>query len=263
MNDSEKMCPKCKNELPLVDFYINKKTGQPYPRCKECRKRARREYYYSKKGQTARKRRWETGGREKQAEYQREYRQTERGKEVFKRYETSEKGKTKNRRYRQSEKGGETKRRGYARRMEDPAYRERMQAYWRRVNRTQPAKDRRNKYIKSPKGREAKLRKDRKYKKSEKGLEAAKRSNTRRHRLLEEVPCTLTLPEWNQIKVAQNHQCHYCGEKAETLTQDHMMPVSRGGAHTKENVVAACPRCNIKKSNKLLSEIPDQFFTPT
>lgn len=263
MNDSEKMCPKCKRELPLSDFYLNKKTGRPYPRCKECSREASRKYRQSEKGQAAAKRYWETGGREKHAEYQRNYRQTERGKEVFRRYETSEKGKAKNKRYRQSKKGRKTKRQAYARRMEDPEYRERTRAYWRKKNREKSAKKRWKKYIKSPKGHKAKLRKDRKYKKSPKGLEAAKRSNTKRRRLLEGANCTLTLQEWEQIQAEQNHRCYYCGKKIDNLTQDHVIPVSRGGEHTKENVVAACMPCNLKKGDKLLSEIPDQYFTQT
>ncbi|MBK5092365.1 MAG: HNH endonuclease [Actinobacteria bacterium] len=43
--------------------------------------------------------------------------------------------------------------------------------------------------------------------------------------------------------------CQYCGGKAETM--DHVVPRSRGGAHSWENVVAACRRCNSKKKDKL------------
>ncbi|MCJ7652335.1 MAG: HNH endonuclease [Actinobacteria bacterium] len=43
--------------------------------------------------------------------------------------------------------------------------------------------------------------------------------------------------------------CQYCGGKAETM--DHVVPRSRGGAHSWENVVAACRRCNSKKRDKL------------
>ena len=43
--------------------------------------------------------------------------------------------------------------------------------------------------------------------------------------------------------------CQYCGGKAETM--DHVVPRSRGGDHSWENVVAACRRCNSKKKDKL------------
>ena len=42
--------------------------------------------------------------------------------------------------------------------------------------------------------------------------------------------------------------CQYCGAAAENL--DHIVPRSRGGEHSWENVVAACRRCNSKKENR-------------
>lgn len=44
-------------------------------------------------------------------------------------------------------------------------------------------------------------------------------------------------------------QCQYCGQhlKAECLTFDHVVPRSRGGRTTWENVVAACAPCNLQK----------------
>ncbi len=47
-------------------------------------------------------------------------------------------------------------------------------------------------------------------------------------------------------------RCQYCGSTAENL--DHVVPRSRGGEHSWENVVAACRRCNAKKENHLLTE---------
>ncbi len=44
--------------------------------------------------------------------------------------------------------------------------------------------------------------------------------------------------------------CQYCGTSAE-LTFDHVVPRSRGGLTTWQNVVAACSPCNLRKSNKL------------
>ncbi len=42
--------------------------------------------------------------------------------------------------------------------------------------------------------------------------------------------------------------CQYCGGPAENL--DHVVPKSKGGLHTWENVVAACRRCNSRKENR-------------
>lgn len=47
--------------------------------------------------------------------------------------------------------------------------------------------------------------------------------------------------------------CQYCGVSlpAERLTFDHVIPRSRGGRTTWENVVAACESCNLRKGNRL------------
>ena len=47
--------------------------------------------------------------------------------------------------------------------------------------------------------------------------------------------------------------CQYCGLQAENV--DHVVPKSRGGEHSWENVVAACRRCNSKKENRLPHEV--------
>ena len=50
-----------------------------------------------------------------------------------------------------------------------------------------------------------------------------------------------------------NYKCQYCGAAAENI--DHVVPRSRGGVHTWDNVVAACRPCNSRKEDRLLSEI--------
>ena len=47
--------------------------------------------------------------------------------------------------------------------------------------------------------------------------------------------------------------CQYCGNVAENM--DHVLPKSRGGPHSWENVVAACRRCNSRKENRLPHEV--------
>lgn len=47
--------------------------------------------------------------------------------------------------------------------------------------------------------------------------------------------------------------CQYCGSKGE-LTFDHVVPRSRGGMTSWENVVAACAPCNLRKGSKSLKQ---------
>ena len=59
-------------------------------------------------------------------------------------------------------------------------------------------------------------------------------------------------PNRRGVFVRDGHGCQYCGARAETV--DHVVPRSRGGRHTWENVVAACRLCNANKRDRLLCE---------
>lgn len=48
-------------------------------------------------------------------------------------------------------------------------------------------------------------------------------------------------------------RCAYCSRRADTI--DHVLPRSRGGAHSWDNCVAACKACNSKKADRLLDEL--------
>ena len=49
-------------------------------------------------------------------------------------------------------------------------------------------------------------------------------------------------------------KCQYCGSKGD-LTFDHVVPRSKGGITSWENVVAACSPCNLKKGSKTLRQV--------
>jgi 5-methylcytosine-specific restriction endonuclease McrA len=67
------------------------------------------------------------------------------------------------------------------------------------------------------------------------------------------VPFRATAPLSRRAVFARdNHRCQYCGSNAENL--DHVMPRSRGGPHTWENVVASCRACNARKEDRLPHE---------
>lgn len=62
----------------------------------------------------------------------------------------------------------------------------------------------------------------------------------------------LNLSKTNIFK-RDKHTCVYCGSK-EKLTLDHIMPKSRGGKNTWENLVTACFPCNHRKGARTAIE---------
>jgi 5-methylcytosine-specific restriction endonuclease McrA len=57
-----------------------------------------------------------------------------------------------------------------------------------------------------------------------------------------------------EILRRDGHRCQYCGRESSQLTIDHVVPRYRGGKHSWENLVAACPQCNRRKGGRVLAE---------
>jgi len=57
---------------------------------------------------------------------------------------------------------------------------------------------------------------------------------------------------WWQQKTSTG-TCWYCGLQVgfKNLTMDHVIPLSRGGRSTKDNLVPCCKECNNKKKSSL------------
>jgi 5-methylcytosine-specific restriction endonuclease McrA len=49
-------------------------------------------------------------------------------------------------------------------------------------------------------------------------------------------------------------ECQYCGSRG-TLTVDHVIPRSKGGGSTWENIVASCAPCNRRKGDRLPHQV--------
>ena len=58
------------------------------------------------------------------------------------------------------------------------------------------------------------------------------------------------------------HRCQYCGATAEQLSVDHVVPRSRGGLDTWENVTTACLPCNVRKGNRTPREAAMPLLRP-
>lgn len=60
-------------------------------------------------------------------------------------------------------------------------------------------------------------------------------------------------PSRSLIFKRDDYECQYCGTKKD-LTLDHIIPKSKSGQDTWENLVACCTPCNLKKGNKFIHE---------
>ena len=72
-----------------------------------------------------------------------------------------------------------------------------------------------------------------------------------------EVENSLTAAEWKEVLAKDGYRCHYCRipyTKDNPATQEHVIPLSRGGSHTRDNVVSACLSCNSRKGTKTPEE---------
>lgn len=63
------------------------------------------------------------------------------------------------------------------------------------------------------------------------------------------LPSTLTVEQWEKIKLDFNNRCAYCGSNKQ-LAQEHFVAVSKGGEYSHNNIVPACKSCNSSKSDK-------------
>lgn len=74
------------------------------------------------------------------------------------------------------------------------------------------------------------------------------RAARRRSRRVAASGSDLTDAEWTRILDAWAC-CAYCGGDGAALQKDCVLPISRGGRYTLENVVPACRSCNASKCN--------------
>jgi len=153
--------------------------------------------------------------------YEQQFRKSEKRRAVELRYDTSAKGRLAQKRYRQTEKHQ------VSMQLYRAAHKAISDKYLRAWLRTSEWKE----YM-------------------------ARRNFQRRAAVLRTPPHQLlTLSEWREIKLRFHNACAYCGvpeSSSMKLTRDHLTPVTRGGLHTKENIVPACQPCNARKGAKLL-----------
>ena len=252
MSLETRFCEVCLKEVPLTEFTIHKKTG-PALHCKKCQASLAKLYrqdpkkYYEdlEVRRLARKARKEAGITEKPCtkcgitKPLSDYRERSRGvcnrnavckeceHDEYKRYRAS----------RKSELSAKAKK----------AWKEKPQT----PEQKEKAKKRASEWYYNNKERAAA---------SMKRNAMIRPPYLRRKILMNQVECTLTTEQWQEILEIFGHRCAYCLRSDVPLTQDHIQPVSKFGPHTAENVVPACRSCNSAKGNRSIFTMLNRGF---
>jgi hypothetical protein len=67
-----------------------------------------------------------------------------------------------------------------------------------------------------------------------------------------------TFGEWELLKKQYNNTCPCCGlsepfnQRSKYLTEDHIIPLSKGGSDLIENIQPLCSKCNSIKNSKII-----------
>jgi 5-methylcytosine-specific restriction endonuclease McrA len=201
---------------------------------RETVRRAKQRYRQTAKGQEKERKYKQTENYKAAARlYARNYRQREGYKEIARRWAQSPKRKAYAAKYWKVEKN-----------------KLRMQEHQRRYNQSEKGKQKSKRQRQSPAFRE--------WFRTQQGKAFTSRRNYIRRALDKAAGGYryLTAAEWDTIKEQYHNKCVYCGVRESArikLTRDHIIPVSKSGRHTKDNIVPACGKCNSGKGAKLIT----------
>ncbi len=98
---------------------------------------------------------------------------------------------------------------------------------------------------------------DKQYFSSEAGKKVtALSAKKRRAQQLSSEDGTITYQSLDKLMLIQESKCKYCNTDLDLQPKgcvhlDHVIPLSKGGIHSINNVVWSCAMCNYKKNNKL------------
>jgi 5-methylcytosine-specific restriction endonuclease McrA len=235
--EATKRCSKCGEVKALTEFGKCNRTKDGHnTRCKACcnaMQRAQREQ-----------------NPEKARAREQRYRQAHPGRvqEAVRRFRIAHPEKKREHNHRYQEKHPDRVREAKRRYAED--HPDRMNSATRRYREANPEKQReydRQRYSANPKRERERARQ---YQRQH--PEVKRRSEQHRRARKRNALGSYTSQDLDKQLLEQRSLCFWCSEPLESGWQvDHVIPISRNGSNWPENIVCACPSCNLRKQDKI------------
>lgn len=182
-----------------------------------------------------------------------EYKKTQKSKDSTKKYYDKKNNSPERKLYmKEWNKNNKSKRRQYSRkRMEREDVKLKSKEYGKEYSKRPEVVLRRKKKQNSQEHKERTKVYNEKYFKSEKGKLWAFNMNHRRRERMGRGK-GVTLKEYREIWEKYNYKCSCCYTD-QKITNDHIIPLAKGGFHEKDNIQLLCNRCNWIKGAKIIS----------
>lgn len=271
----EKSCSKCGKPFPLTSqfFQPNKsKKGGFESQCKICQSEHAKQHYEQNKAQVREQQKvYRETHREQRLEQKKQYYEAHRDqdnarrrayrlahleqeREHAKQHRDANKEIMRERRKRSRESHKEQ----IAKRMKQWQQGESYRAYQKRYHqehREEISKQSRQNYLAHQKER---LEKQRRYLQTERGRMVGKAHRHKRRALKRASKGSYTTQQLQEQFQRQKGKCYWCKVKLGKMWHaDHVIPLAKGGSNTIDNIVAACPTCNMRRKDKLPHEWPE------
>jgi 5-methylcytosine-specific restriction endonuclease McrA len=226
-----KRCCRCKETKSFAEFKRNKSAPDGY--CRECKACCKVRYIANRAQILAYRREYYETHREESISYTKRYRLTEKGQERERRLNEARAG-----RLPENPTPGELRARDWYlayREAHAENYRENGQR-WREEHRQHS-----NAYHRAYQARERVNHPER---------HIAHRHQRKARKLGNGG--TFTAMQWRLLKARYNYTCLRCGKREPEikLSPDHVVPLSRGGANSIDNIQPLCAACNYRKHAK-------------
>jgi hypothetical protein len=244
-----KICSKCGEEKPIEEFSKCSAIKCGYrAACKPCE----HDYYMANKekhNQQSRENHIQNRERDKKNNHENYLKNIEHHKELAKIYRETHREETRvgKRKWKKTPKGKQCEKRYYQKNKDKIL--PRCAEYY-----LETVEEHRERSLKWAEENPEKVKTiSRKYRQSPKGKIMGKNNLHRRRELMEHGD-GITIEQWIKILDTQNHRCNGCGRKFSKrlkATEDHIIPLSKGGLHSFENIQALCGKCNSTKNANL------------